>query len=88
VGRFTSVDPLAVNAFAWTSYRYGFDNPISYIDPEGLFEKKADAKKYAKDNNIKTGIFRANKIAKQDDGSFAIENQKNILLLPTTVNLE
>ena len=41
-----------------------------------MFETEADAKKYAKDNNIKTGWFRNNKIVEQKDGTFAIENKK------------
>lgn len=37
------MDPLAENAPGWTPYRYGFNNPISYIDPDGNFETKFGA---------------------------------------------
>ena len=33
-----SVDPLAEEAPGWTPYRYGFNNPINNIDPNGLWE--------------------------------------------------
>ena len=33
-----SVDPLAEKAPNWTPYRYGFNNPIRYTDPAGMFE--------------------------------------------------
>jgi len=34
-----SVDPLVEQAPGWTPYRYGFQNPISYTDPTGMFEE-------------------------------------------------
>lgn len=37
------VDPLAEKAPGWTPYRYGFNNPIKYTDPKGLFETKFGA---------------------------------------------
>ena len=41
-GRFTSPDPITVNAFRivnpqrWNRYGYGVNNPLKYIDPDGL----------------------------------------------------
>ena len=75
VGRFVGVDPLAHWAPDWTPYRYAFNNPLIYTDPDGLFETRAAAKQYAEDNGIKTGFFRRNKVKKQDDGSFAISSR-------------
>lgn len=43
VGRWGVVDPLAEKAPGWTPYRYGFNNPIKYTDPKGLFETKFGA---------------------------------------------
>lgn len=76
IGRWNQVDPLAAYKPDITPYRFGFNNPILYIDPAGLFESKRKAKQYAKDNGIKTGLFRRNKVIKQNDGSYAIENKK------------
>lgn len=33
-----SVDPMAAKASGWTPYRYCFNNPISFTDPNGMFE--------------------------------------------------
>jgi|GEM_PF-5600196 len=76
VGRWVSPDPLAEFAPEWTPFRYGFNNPISYIDPDGLFESKKEAKEHAKNENIKTGFLRKNKIVKNKDGSYSIDNKK------------
>ncbi|MFT5618674.1 MAG: superfamily I DNA and/or RNA helicase, partial [Arenicella sp.] len=38
LAKFISVDPLAEKAPDWTPYRYGFNNPINYIDPDGRWE--------------------------------------------------
>jgi RHS repeat-associated protein len=38
LGRWHSVDPLAEKACDWTPYRYGFNNPVKFVDPTGMAE--------------------------------------------------
>jgi len=38
IGRWFVVDPMAELAPDWTPYRYGFNNPLKYTDPTGMFE--------------------------------------------------
>src|SRR5699024_1821389 len=71
LGRWMNVDPLGELAPSWTPYRYGFNNPMRFVDPTGLFETRAEARSYRKENNIK------GKIQKGSDGNFAINDRKN-----------
>ncbi len=43
LGRWFTIDPLAELGITITPYRYGFNNPILYTDPFGLFEERGNA---------------------------------------------
>ncbi|MBK9689517.1 MAG: hypothetical protein IPO65_17845 [Saprospiraceae bacterium] len=38
IGRWHVVDPMGEVAQSWTPYRYGFNNPALYLDPNGMSE--------------------------------------------------
>lgn len=64
-------DPLCEYAYNWTPYRYGFNNPIAYIDPDGLFESRKEARQYKKENDLK------GRVKKSNDGVFTINDKKS-----------
>lgn len=43
LGRWMNLDPLAELSYELTPYRYAFNNPISYIDPDGLYEWRVNS---------------------------------------------
>lgn len=59
LGRFNVIDPLSELAYDFTPYRYGFNNPILFNDPTGLFENWYDAVQYMLDNDFTGTIFRS-----------------------------
>ena len=60
LGRFLAIDPLASKYPGWSPYVYTMDNPLKYIDPDGLTEKERkaavqEAQKYVEKNTDPKG---------------------------------
>lgn len=71
IGRWWQADPLAALAPAQTPYRFGFNSPMNFSDPSGLFETDEEAKKYQQEHGI------AGKVKRQKDGTFAIVDKES-----------
>jgi len=56
LGRFNVMDALSEMAYEQTPYRYGFNNPVFWKDPSGLFETHKQAAKFLSDNGLNGSI--------------------------------
>ncbi len=76
IGRWMQVDPLAEISPGWTPYRNAFNNPLSFIDPLGLFETRREARRerrqqrrQARKNDER---WEGAKIVKNSEGRFEL----------------
>lgn len=65
------IDPLAEKGVNLTPYRYGFNSPVMYTDPFGLFESRKEAREYRREHGI------SGSIRKDKDGSYSINDKTN-----------
>lgn len=80
IGRWMVGDPKSENDFSWTPYRYTYNNPILFVDPDGKWEVKIDERDRIKKGKV-VGKERYMKfVAEKNDNweSLAIQTGINI----------